>query len=137
MIKQIFGVEIEDTPETKRFIVNTRVRATVGNPAPWAATWKVGEIRAPPGKRCLVIGIESFFPDAWKLAGIVLFVPVVFTGLVWSWWLAPGLAVLALSLFATASFRFLVLWLALRKHGYDGKVRRLSKRALLSLVVRW
>lgn len=131
MAIQVFNVELIDNEEASFFISRTIRQSKLSTVTSALATWRLFRWPVKEGKFLVSVSVESHLPSAWLVATVLMFVPLLFTGLVFSWWLAPGIIMFCLSFFTSSSFRYVVLMMGLRKYGYKEKIRRVSCKAVL------
>lgn len=134
-----FGIETVRNQDATDFMSESAERARGLGLHSYFADWFIIELSATKDRAAWVVMVSSGFPDAWKLAAGIALLPLLFTGFVWSWWVVPGLSMWVLSFFSSATMRYIALRIALRKHGYRGKVKRLYMPECLRRMVleRW
>lgn len=131
----LFGVRVADTAESRLFFLGVLRR--VNGPGVWGglATWYVRLLKTDAQQLYYAIFVYSGFPSAWKVAAALTMLPLLFTGLVLSWWLVPGAVLWALSFLSGSGMRFLVLRMGLRRHGYKGRIRRVPEAEVLRAIM--
>lgn len=121
MSLQVFGVRVEKSDEVTRYFRFVSGRAEGPGVHQAFARWVVKKLRFDMGEEYAVM-VSSEMPSARNLAFFVLVITLLLTGFVWSWWLSPGIALLAGAFFTSNFFRYVVLRVALRRWGYKGPV---------------
>ena len=90
------------------------------------AKWLIFESKRTKTDIEFIIAVYSKFPEAWKIGAVMLGLPLVITGLLYTKYMIPGLVILSLSFLASSYFRYLTLKISLRRYGYKGKIRKVD-----------
>lgn len=136
MATHIFGVETKRTPEAVEFFETAASRASGPGLHEYFAKWRIIEISVENGDEVgYGVSVSSAFPDAWKIAAAIAFLPMLWTGLKITWWIAPGAAMFALSFLASSYFRYLTMKIGLERYGHTESVKRINESEVMDRLI--
>jgi hypothetical protein len=82
-----------------------------------------------------VLIIDPLFPKFYLMGLLMIFITLYFTGPRLTAWLLPGFAVFAGGVFWSKPFFMLILWIALRKKKYKGKIKFVTNNKVIRKMV--
>lgn len=131
----VFGISLDRHYSAMKFMLATEQRLQSTNVMRNPFTGGVLYAGEGPGERDVYgVVMEPLYPKVW-LIGLVWIAASILLGGSWGWYV-PGLIMLGLGFFWSVAFMYIGLRIGIKRSGYAGRVRLVTKGELVRRLQR-
>lgn len=130
-----FGFKTEANELVDKFVLDTDKRLNSENFVKNPFKGKIKKIDSLSNESYYGVSMKPIYPPFYYVGLLLIFIQLWFSNFTINLWMLPGTLIFLLGYFYSASFFYFMLGKGLRKVRYKGKLVRISKSEVITILL--